>query len=620
MSSARLAARKVAHQPNRPRFPAPTVLLSALVPAFLVVAPAPAASQLSEVQMEWGVAIPIRDGVNLHGTIYRPANQQEPLPVILGFTPYISDVYHGKARYYASRGYVFAAVDVRGRGNSEGTFEPFKDADRDGHDVVEWLAAQPWSNGKVAMYGASYGGWDQWATAKELPPGLSSIVPAAAAYLGTDFPFVHNVFVPYNMTWLTFTSGNAAQSTIFGDMEMWTAAFTERYVDHRPFAELDEIVGNPTTHFQTWLEHPTPDEYWKATVPTPAQLAAMDIPILTITGHYDGDQRGALQHYRMHMQHGNEAAKARHYLVIGPWNHGGVGTSVSSVGGLEFGPNALLPQDSLRKAWYDWTLKDGPRPWFLEKRVAVYIAGRDTWEYADALDEVANDELLYYFDSADGRPNDVFHSGTLSSAPSDNTAAASYVYDPLDTRPGLLEGHESGNNLAHFFWGETPLNEHYALNLFDNGLVYHTEQFETATEIAGFLELDAWMSLDVPDTDFMVTVYEIRPDGSSVFLTGDIMRARHRNSREIEELATPGEVNLYRFDGFQFLAREVAKGSRLRLILNSPNSVWLQKNYNSGGRVTHESGADARTATVTFHHGGAYRSRLRVPVRGRPVS
>ena len=485
-------------------------------------------------------------------------------------------MYHGKARYYASRGYVFATVDVRGRGNSEGEFEPFRNEDKDGHDVVEWLAAQPWSNGKVGMYGASYGGWDQWATAKELPPGLASIVPAAAAYLGTDFPFVHNVFVPYNMTWLTFTSGNAAQSTIFGDMELWSDAFTERYVDHRPFAELDEIVGNRTTRFQTWLEHPTPDEYWKATVPTPSQLAAMDIPILTITGHYDGDQRGALQHYRMHMQHGNESAKARHYLVIGPW--------------------------------------------FLEKRVAVYIAGRDTWEYADALDEVANDELVYYFDSADGRPNDVFRSGTLASEPTNDTPADSYVYDPLDTRPGLLEDHESGNNLAHFFWGEQPLSEHYALNLFENGLVYHTEQFETATDLAGSLELDAWMSLDVPDTDFMVTVYEIRADGSSVFLTGDIMRARHRNSRETEELVTPGEVNLYRFDGFQFFAREIAKGSRLRLVLNSPNSVWLQKNYNSGGRVTHESGADARTATVTFHHGGEYQSRLSVPVRRRPVS
>ena len=603
----------------------PAALLATALLATTLLAPSPStaqvsAAQLSDVQMEWGVTIPVRDGTNLHGTLYRPADQTEPLPVILGFTPYISDVYHGKARYYAKRGYVFAAVDVRGRGNSEGEFEPFHDADRDGHDVVEWLAAQPWSNGKVAMYGASYGGWDQWTTAKELPPSLESIVPAAAAYLGTDFPFVHNVFVPYNMTWLTFTSGNAAQSTIFADSELWSDAFSERYFNHRPFAELDRIVGNLTTRFQTWMEHPTPDEYWLASAPSPEQLAAMDIPILTITGHYDGDQRGALQHYRMHMRHGNEAAKARHYLVIGPWNHGGVGTSVDQVGGLEFGPGALVPQDSLRKAWYDWTLKDGPRPWFLEKRVAVYIAGRDAWEYADALEEVANGRLTYYFDSADGRPNDIFHSGTLAPEPTGSTPSDSYVYDPLDTRPGELEDHESGNNLSHFFWGEQPLSEHFAVNLFGNGLVYHTEPFEAETDLAGFMEFDAWMTLDVPDTDFMVTVYEIRPDGSSVLLTGDIMRARYRNSRTVEELVTPGEANLYRFNGFQFFARQVARGSRLRLILNSPNSVWLQKNYNSGGRVTHESGADARTATVTFHHGGEYQSRLTVPVRRRPVS
>ena len=136
----------------------------------LVLAPAPAMGQRPDVQMEWGVKIPVRDGVNLHATIYRPADQEEPLPVILGFTPYISDVYHGKARYYASRGYVFATVDVRGRGNSEGEFEPFRNEDKDGHDVVEWLAAQPWSNGRVGMYGASYGGWDQWRQRRSFRP------------------------------------------------------------------------------------------------------------------------------------------------------------------------------------------------------------------------------------------------------------------------------------------------------------------------------------------------------------------------------------------------------------------------------------------------------------------
>ena len=586
-----------------------------LVGSLPLLGPLPTAAQLPDVDMEWGIRIPLRDGVRLHATIYRPADQQGPLPVILGFTPYISDVYHTKANYYATRGYVFAVVDVRGRGNSEGDFEPFQNEDEDGYDVVEWLSAQPWSDGNVGMYGASYGGWDQWATAKERPPHLRTIVPAAAAYPGLDFPFVHNVFMPYDMTWLTFTSGKAAQSTIFGDTELWATKFKERYLEHRPFAELDRIVGNETTHFQTWLDHPTPDEYWRAAVPSPEELAAIDIPILTITGHYDGDQRGAMKHYAMHMEHGNAEATVMHHLVMGPWNHGGVGTSVSSVGGLEFGPGALLPQDSLRKAWYDWTMKDGPRPWFLEDRVAYYVAGRDAWEYAADLSGVSDGTMTLHFDSQDGHPNDVFHSGTLGPDPASGSPADSYVYDPLDTRPGLQEGPESGNNLSYLFWGETPLNEHYALNLFGNGLVYHTAPFEDPVEVSGYLELEAWLSLDVPDTDLLVTVYEVRPDGSTVYLTADLMRARHRTSLETEELVEPGAVLQYRFDGFQFLTRRLQEGSRLRVVMSSPNSIWMQKNYNSGRPVLLESGADARKATVTFYHDRDRPSRLIVPTR-----
>lgn len=595
---------------------------AALVAATLCTlqAPAPGAAQLADVEMEWGVPIPTRDGTRLHATIYRPRDQPEPLPVIFGFTPYISDVYHGKARYYAARGYVFAVVDVRGRGNSEGEFEPFQNEARDGYDVVEWLADQPWSDGSVGMYGASYGGWDQWATAKEHPPHLRSIVPAAASYLGEDFPAVHNVFIPYDMTWLTLTSGRAFQGSIFGDSEFWEAIFLERYVEHRPFSELDRITGNETTHFSTWMEHPTADEYWAATVPSPDELEAMDIPVLTITGHYDADQRGALRHYREHMEHGNPEAVANHYLVMGPWNHGAVGTSVDEVGGLEFGPNALVPQDSLRKAWYDWTLKDGPRPWFLEDRVAFYVAGRDAWEYAPDLEGVSDGARTFFFDSPAGNPNDVFHSGTLTGEPVAESPPDQYVYDPLDTRPGELEA-ASDKNLSYLFWGETPLEQHYALNLFGNGLIYHTAPFEDAVEISGFLELEAWLAMDVPDTDFMVTVYEVRRDGSTVFLTGDLLRARHRNGADTEELVEPGAVVPYRFDGFQFITRRLGEGSRLRLVLSSPNSIWLQKNYNSAEPVAHQSGDDARRATITFYHDQNHPSRLVVPTRRtRPAS
>jgi uncharacterized protein len=121
----------------------------------------------------------MRDGVKVNATVYQPHGRKEPLPVVFELTPYISDSYHERAYYFARHGYVFAIVDVRGRGNSEGRFSAFFQEPADGHDVVEWLAAQPWSNGKVAMWGGSYAGFDQWLTLREAPPYLATIVPAA---------------------------------------------------------------------------------------------------------------------------------------------------------------------------------------------------------------------------------------------------------------------------------------------------------------------------------------------------------------------------------------------------------------------------------------------------------
>ena len=197
-----------------------------------------------------------------------------------------------------------------------------------------------------------------------------------------------------------------------------------------------------------------------------------------------------------------------------------------------------------------------------------------------------------------------------------------YVYDPLDVRPAELETAELGNNLYHLFMGEQPLNETYAHNLFGNGLVYHTPRFETETILSGAMKLTAWMSLDVPDTDFMVTVYEITRDGQSIYLTGDIMRARYRESLREPKLVEPGTVTRFEFDGFQFFTRQLAKGSRLRVVVASPNSIWFEKNYNSGGVVAGERARDARTATITLYHDADHPSSLEVPVLtvGRPVS
>ena len=599
----------------RPRF-GPWMLLFLLVLAPIGVVreatAAPAAQPAGEeppagIDFQWGVRIPMRDGVRLSATIYRPKPAAGRLPVIFTLTPYTADSYHERATWFARHGYVFALVDCRGRGNSEGRFEPMVNDGRDGHDVVEWLARQPWSDGKVTMWGGSYAGFDQWSTLKEFPPHLLTIVPAAAAHPAIDFPFDKNILYPYDLQWLTFTSGLTANGDVFNDDAFWIEKFREHYLKHLPFRDLDLTVGNRSTAFRTWVAHPTPDAYWDAMVPSAAQYRKIDVPILTITGHYDADQRGALEYYRRHMKHGSPAARERPYLVAGPWDHAGTRTPKREVGGLTFGEASLVDLNGLHREWYDWTLKGGPRPGFLKKRVAYYVAGpgAEEWRYADSLETIATGRVDLYLASK-GEAGDVFRSGLLQErAPVGDAAADAYTYDPLDVRPAELEKEEVKSYLT---------DQRGALNLFGNGLIYHSAPFPEATEVTGSFRLTAFIALDVPDTDFQAAVYEILPDGSSVYLASDLLRARYRESLEKERLVTPGAVLRYDFDGFPFISRRVSRGSRLRLVFGCPNSIHIQKNYNGGGVVAEESGKDARPARVTLYHDAERPSRLEVPV------
>jgi len=116
------------------------------------------------------------------------------------------------------------------------------------------------------------------------------------------------------------------------------------------------------------------------------------------------------------------------------------------------------------------------------------------------------------------------------------------------------------------------------------------------------------------DTDFTATLVEVLPNGTVIKLTQDYLRARYRESNRVEKLVEPGAINLYSFDGFTFFSRRIAKGSRLRLIISCPNTIYMEKNYNGGGVVAEESGKDARTAQVTLHHNKEYPSYVELPV------
>ncbi len=559
---------------------------------------------LPQIDFIWGVKIAMRDGVQLNATLYKPRGT-ETSPAIFTLTPYISDGAHLRGVYFAQHGYAFAAADSRGRGNSEGVFEPFASEACDGFDIVEWLASQPWCDGQVAMWGGSYGGYDQWVTLREAPPHLKTIVPVASAHAGVDFPFLKNIFSPSEMQWLNYTSGVTRNETIMDDPEFWVGKFQEMYQQHLPFKELDRIVGNTSTFFQTWVAHPHPDEYWDEMAFPAEQYDRINIPILTITGHYDDDQPGAMEYYRNHMA-SKSPAREMHYIIVGPWDHAGTRNPKIEFGGLKFSETAILDMNKIHQEWYDWTMKDGKKPAFLKKRVAYYVMGEEKWKFADSIEAIGATAKKMYLWSVEGA-NDVFHSGSLENDAPKGRLSDAFTYDPLDKRIGDLERMLIQDYLT---------DQTYDLNLFDNGLVYHSAPFTQEIEITGWVRFFAWISLDVPDTDFRVSLAEVLPDGKMIKLTQDLLRARYRESKRVEKMVIPGEINLYVFDGFTFFSRRISKGSRLRLTVSCTNTIYLEKNYNSGGIVAEESGRDARTAHVTLYHDKVHPSYVELPIVG----
>lgn len=559
----------------------------------------------------------MRDGVELNATLYLPKTadgSSSKTPVIFTLTPYISDSYHSRGAYFASHGYAFALVDVRGRGNSGGEFEPFVNDPRDGRDLVEWFAKQPFCDGKVAMWGGSYAGFNQWATAKELPPHLATIVPAAAAHPGLDYPFPQNVGVSYDVQWYTFTSGRTGQQHLFGDQKFWQTKFLDAYKKHVPFKSLDSFIGNPSVNFQRVVKHPAPDAYYDAMVPTSGQFQKITIPVLTITAQYDGDELGALTYYRDHLANTAPDARAKHFLVIGPWDHAGTRTPTDEVAGVKFGPAAIIDLNDLHRQWYDWTMKKGSRPNFLKNRVAYYLlaAGNSgangEWKYADDFETLVANPKTFYLDSKDGDANGVFRSGSLSDKLPEK-GSDTFIYNPLDTTRGeTVEGAEPNEKTA-------ALDQSYPLSIAKDGLVYHTQALPNETSFIGCPAATLWVSIDTPDVDLSAHLYEIQPDGTSIILWSDTRRLRYRESLREAKLVKPGEIVRCDFNPGLFVARRLMKGSRLRMVVSAPNSIQSQKNYCSGGVVAEETAKDARTCNVQVYHDSTHPSTVELPLR-----
>ena len=556
-----------------------------------------------------GNKIKLRDNVLLNAIIYKPHNLQITLPVIFVVTPYTADRLHDRGKYFAESGYVFVIIDSRGRGSSEGEFDPFMQEAKDGYDIVEFLSKQKYCNGKVAMWGASYCGYNQWATIKEQPTNLKTIVPVACSKAGVDFPGLNNIGDPFLIQWLAATNGKAANLNLFTDMEFWMTKFYERYMNDLPYESLDSLTGNPSSIFQKWLNHSYKDEYLKSMAPTQTQYSKINIPIMSITGCYDGDQYGALSYYKEFMQYANTNAKNNFHLIIGPWDHSGTVNPNLELGGLVFGNSSLVDMNELHRQWYNYVLKDSIKPDFLKNNIAYFITNRDTWKYASSLNDIGKTKKILYLNNSVKSINSI-NLGSLQKDLPIASKQLQYIYNPLDKTNGIFQMTPSEEDEAN--------NEMTDSSAFrrvnETGLIYQTPAFETETEVSGFFELKIYIETDVKDIDIRVEIYEVKADGSCAFMTSNTIRARFKDDFEKEQLLIPNTINVFDFKNFAFISRAIEKGSSLRLLINSPNNIMTQKNYCSGGVVAKETGKDAKTAHVKIYSDKKHPSFLTIPI------
>jgi uncharacterized protein len=560
--------------------------------------------------------IPIRDGIELEAWIFKPSNLKVKAPTVLCLTQYeIDGMSHG--RYFTQRGYVYAQVYVRGRGRSEGVKSENLGVQvgRDGYDVVEWIAAQSWSDGRVVMYGASFFGMTQWRTAAQLPPHLAGIAPYVAIYPGWDVPNTNGIPQAWSAVIMGDVSGRS-HNTEFVDSDYWQEKMLEQYSQYRPFRELDDAIGiaqddwwmvdergQRLSFMKMWLDHVGDEAFNLAAEPKPEDFTRMNFPVLTATGFFDDDQPGTLHYYRRHLANAPQAAVDRHYLIIGPWDHIGTHRPSKEIAGLAIPEAAVVDMDKLRADWYDWVLGRGPQPALLRDRVTYFMLGANEWRHAKTLEAASSGKDLTLFLSApEGTPTDVFHSGRLGQKSPEAEPPAIVVSDPHELPELAVAKYAAAEDLKSQF------------RAFQNrAITFHSEPFVQDTEVAGQMRLKLVIQADTPDFDLWVQVLMVLPDGSTVKLGEDIRRARFRNSFFKQELLKPDEVVEITFE-FYWMARRIPAGARLRLTIAPLNSPNYQKNYNTGGRVGYEKIEDARVANIKVFHDAKRTSRLTLPL------
>jgi uncharacterized protein len=567
-----------------------------------------------------GVRIPMRDGASLHAGIWRPRGQVDPVSVVMELTPYGIDHLHEDGVFWATEGFAYVAIDVRGRGNSDGEFVPFlRDAD-DGYDAVEWLAAQEWCDGKVALHGGSYTGINQYLILAAAPPSLQAITPDSTTGFGIDLPR-GGVPVSFDFGWRRLISNRATHFTIAGDTANWHRQLYDAAVAGTSLVDAAAAAGAPIDESSLEsVDHPEPGPFWEKYWAPPDRLASTRVPVLSITGMYDDSSGGTIHNWRRFAGHAPADVVASSHLVIGPWDHMGTHFGTAKVGELTFGADAEVNLAELRRDWLRHVLHGAPAPEFLRDRVMLYLAGEERWLSVPTLDAATTDSVDKHLRSVDGTM-DATHSGYIADSPADGPDAT-FSCDPFDMRTHDAElrprptgsGPESpfhGQPMHNFLMsvaGNDPTNPRLVVDIDGQGVVYTSGVLDRDIAIVGEPQLHLTVTCDQPDADLVVLLHELTPTGESIFLTSEVLRLSCRHFDGGHDYLVDGVPTEVTFRRFKWCQRTVQAGSRLRLAIRHGYAIQLTP-------YVHGRPAAAAVAHVSIAHDAASAPRLELPVR-----
>lgn len=557
-----------------------------------------------EIRVEVSKAVPMRDGTLLSTDLYFPVGADTAkLPALLIRTPYDKggpmlrspfDV----ARFFAGQGYVVAIQDIRGTFASGGRFQLAARDVEDGDDTITWIAKQPWSSGKVGMYGCSLLGATQVKAAQSLNPALKAILPqhTATAQAGSNVFWKGGALeLGASLPWYQ-AFGPRQRSTVTPPPTPtdWPAVMRTL-----PLIDMDRAAPLPWTDWRDHLTHAPGDPWWDQ-FDFIGPGSRIDVPALFVTSWYDhgvGQTMSQFEHFR---RHGVSArTRENQFAIISPATHCGseaLSTADTIIGERNLG-DARFDFFGTYLKWFDYWLRDSGESLSALPRVQYFLMGRNEWKSA-ADWPVPGTRFTPYYLRSEGRANSRAGDGALSVLAPGNEPADSYLYDPEAPVP-------SGAPIT------VNAMDQRAIEMRGDVLVYATPPLESGVEVTGPVKLVLYVSSSAPDTDFTAKLVDVYPDGRAILLQEGILRARYREGLGRELRMKPGEVYEIGID-LEATSNYFGPGHRILLEVSSSSFPRFDRNLNTGGRNYDET--RSMPARNRVHHSDRYRSHLLLPV------